>query len=72
MANVMLRLRAVMARTGLSRSSIYLRISVGSFPRQVRLGERSVGWLEHEVEEWIRAAVARRDVDASKSKRTWG
>ena len=63
MANVMLRLRAVMARTGLSRSTIYLKISNGRFPRQVRLGERSVGWLEHEVEEWIRAAVARRDED---------
>lgn len=67
MANAILRLRAVTARTELSRSTIYLRISVGRFPRQVRLGERSVGWLEHEVEEWIQAAVTQRDSAIAES-----
>jgi prophage regulatory protein len=53
MANVILRLPAVKARTGLSRSTIYLRVSGGSFPRPVSLGARAVGWLESDVEEWI-------------------
>ncbi len=50
-----LRLRTVMNRTGLSRSTIYLRIREGSFPRQIVLGPRSVGWLESDVTAWIRA-----------------
>jgi prophage regulatory protein len=52
--------------TGLSRSSIYSRISEGKFPKPVNLGGRSVGWLEAEVQIWLqeqiektRAAVAR-------------
>ena len=53
MANTILRLPSVKARTGLSRSTIYLRVSDGSFPRPVSLGARAVGWLEADVEEWI-------------------
>jgi prophage regulatory protein len=53
MANAILRLPAVKARTGLSRSSIYLRVSEGSFPRPVSLGERAVGWVEAELDRWI-------------------
>lgn len=50
MANTILRLPAVKTRTGLSRSTIYLRVSGGSFPRPVSLGARAVGWLESEVD----------------------
>jgi len=53
MSNVILRLPAVKARTGLSRSTIYLRVSGGSFPRPVSLGARAIGWLESDVEGWI-------------------
>ena len=49
----MLRLRQVQQRTGLSRSGIYQRISEGTFPKQVSLGARSVGWVEAEVAGWI-------------------
>jgi len=56
-----LRRRDVQARTGLSRSSIYLRLSSGEFPKPVRLGPRAVGWLAHEIDEWIRARVEARD-----------
>lgn len=48
-----LRLPGVQARTGLSRSSIYLRIAQGSFPKPIRLGERAVGWLDSEVSDWL-------------------
>lgn len=48
-----LRLPAVRRRTGLSRSSIYLRISQGRFPKPISLGERSVGWVESEVNDWL-------------------
>ncbi len=48
-----LRLPQVKKITGLSRSSIYAMIADGNFPQQVSLGERSVGWLENEIREWI-------------------
>ena len=57
MVNNILRLPAVKSRTGLSRSSIYLRVSQGMFPKQVSLGGRAVGWLESEVEDWLRQQV---------------
>jgi prophage regulatory protein len=53
MANTILRLPAVKSRIGLSRSTIYLRISEGTFPKPVKLGLRAVGWLESSVENWL-------------------
>lgn len=57
MANVILRLPAVKARSGLSRSSIYLRISKGEFPRSISLGGRAVGWLEEDVDGWLEERI---------------
>ncbi len=48
-----IRLPEVKHRTGLSRSSIYARIKDGSFPAQVSLGGRGVGWLESSVDGFI-------------------
>ena len=53
-----LRLPEVLARTGLSRSTIYVRLDQGRFPRPVSLGGRAVGWIEAEVDEWIRQRIA--------------
>lgn len=52
-----LRLRQVIARTGLSRSTIYDQISNDKFPKQVSLGPKSVGWIEKEIEAWIAARI---------------
>ncbi len=52
-----LRRRDVEARTGLSRSTIYLKIKCGEFPAQVSLGPRAVGWLEAEVDRWIASCI---------------
>lgn len=51
-ANV-LRLPDVKRMTGLSRSSIYAMIEDNSFPRQIALGRRAVGWLESDIQDWI-------------------
>ena len=48
-----LRLPTVKDRTGLSRSTIYLRISEGTFPKPISLGSRAVGWIESEINEWL-------------------
>jgi prophage regulatory protein len=57
MTHSILRLPAVKARTGLSRSTIYLRISEGSFPKPVSLGGRAVGWIEAEVNDWLNQQI---------------
>jgi len=59
-----LRLPDVMARTGLSRSTIYVRLEQGRFPRPVSLGSRAVGWVEAEVDEWMRERIAASRNDA--------
>ena len=53
-----LRLPEVMARTRLSRSTIYVRLAAGCFPQPVSLGGRAVGWIEAEVDEWVRERIA--------------
>jgi prophage regulatory protein len=58
MATNILRLPTVKARTGLSRSTIYLRISEGRFPRPVSLGSRAVGWIETEINDWLAERIA--------------
>ena len=57
MTHTILRLLAVKARTGLSRSTIYLRVSEGTFPKPVSLGVRAVGWVEAEVQEWVQRQI---------------
>jgi prophage regulatory protein len=57
MATTILRLPAVKARTGLSRSTIYLRISEGLFPKPVSLGGRAVGWVETEITGWLNQQI---------------
>lgn len=57
-----LRLADVKARTGLSRSAIYLNISRGIFPRNINLGSRTVGWLESEIDAWIQARIDQRSI----------
>lgn len=57
MVTTILRLPAVKARTGLSRSTIYLRVSEGRFPSPVSLGGRAVGWIETEVNDWLAARI---------------
>lgn len=53
MVDSIIRLPEVIERTGLSRATIYKRISCGLFPAQVSLGAQAVGWVEREIDEWI-------------------
>lgn len=55
------RLPHVKARTGLSRSEIYRRISLGGFPAPVKLGLRISAWSKQEVDAWISQRIAERD-----------
>jgi prophage regulatory protein len=58
MTHSILRLPDVKASTGLSRSTLYLRIAQGVFPHPVNLGGRAVGWPAHEVAALNAARIA--------------
>jgi len=53
------RIKETVQITGISRSSIYEMLNERSsrhdptFPKRVRIGVCAVGWLRHEIEEWI-------------------
>jgi prophage regulatory protein len=49
----LIRLKQVMASTGLSRSYVYTLSNNGTFPKSIQLTERSVAWVEAEVNDWI-------------------
>ncbi len=64
MTHTILRLPAVIDRTGLSRSTVYLMMSKGQFPLSISLGDRAVGWLEEDVNNWLKHKIeASRNVE---------
>jgi len=58
-----IRLRTVLERTGLSRSSVYRKIAEGTFPAQLKIGVHGAGWHESAINRWI-ADPARWSPDA--------
>lgn len=58
--DAILRLPEVERMSGLKRTAIYERMAEGTFPQSVPLGVRHVGWLESEIQGWIRALAAAR------------
>ena len=48
-----LRIKSVLALTGLSRSTLYRKIEAGSFPKQINIAERCSGWRQSAVREWM-------------------
>ena len=58
--DTVLRLPEVRQVTGLNRSSIYALESNNHFPKRLKLGQRSVGWLESEIRNWVAARAEQR------------
>lgn len=58
----LIRIREVTKKTGLSKSSLYDLMAQGRFPQTVRLGGRSVAFVESEVDAWIAERIAARHV----------
>jgi prophage regulatory protein len=67
-----LKINEVMALTGLTRSTLYLKIQQGEFPAQVRLGPRSVAWSSDEIADWQAARLAARDASDAWAMDTKG
>jgi prophage regulatory protein len=62
----LLRLPQVIERTSLSRSTLYELMERGAFPRPVKItGARANAWVQSEVEEYVRARIAQREVLAA-------
>lgn len=55
-----IRLPEVISTVRLSRSEIYNQIADGRFPKQIQLGGRSVGWVQSEIQDWLRKKMAAR------------
>ena len=53
-----IRLRTVLGRTGLSRSTLYRKIAEGTFPAQIKISINGAGWRESDVNRWIADPVA--------------
>ena len=64
MIKQMYRLPEVMKMTGLSRSSIYLRVSTDEFPKPVKIGRRAIGWPEESIIAWQAKMMEAQDESA--------
>lgn len=59
-----LRINGVMAMLGISRSTIYDWMDVNSkrydstFPKSIKLGKSSVGWIESQLIEWVQSRLS--------------
>ncbi|WP_454887391.1 helix-turn-helix transcriptional regulator [Sphingomonas oryzagri] len=68
-AERIIRLNTVLARTGLSRATIYRKIAEGTFPRNVKISIHGTGWHESEVNRWIANPVRYRADNDDASRR---
>lgn len=57
-----LRLKDVMKKTGLAKSTIYHLVKQGTFPKPIKLGDRSSGWIEGEVDDTLNSRIEIRDM----------
>lgn len=66
MSQSLIRLPEVQRRTGYSKAWIYKLIDQGRFPKPVKIGSRSIAFVESEVDEWIAERIAARDKKAEQ------
>ncbi|ATF93370.1 helix-turn-helix transcriptional regulator [Cedecea neteri] len=62
-----IRVPEVLNRVGFSRTTLYERIKDGSFPDRVKIGLRSIAFIESEVDEWIEKTIQNTRYDFSKN-----
>ena len=66
------RMKTVLARAGLSRSTIYRKIAEGTFPAQVRISVNGAGWRESDIDRWIADPAGWRPTDEPTNCRKEG
>ena len=63
----LLRKPDVSVKTGLKPTQFTELEKRGEFPRRVQISARAVGWVESEIDEWVRARIAERDAPKSNA-----
>lgn len=63
-----LRLKAVLNRTGLSRSTLYRKVERSAFPAQVQISERCVGWREDDIARWLNDPMSYSRLDEKRER----
>ncbi|HAL1945154.1 TPA: AlpA family transcriptional regulator [Escherichia coli] len=58
MSQSFIHLSEVQRRTGYSKAWIYRLIKEQRFPQSVKIGSRSIAFIESEIEEWINQRIA--------------
>ena len=53
-----IRLSEVQRRTGYSKAWLYRLMSQKKFPTSVKIGSRSIAFIESEIDEWINQRIA--------------
>ncbi|MBL7637999.1 helix-turn-helix transcriptional regulator [Atlantibacter hermannii] len=61
MSEIFIRMPEVLRRTTYRKAWIYRLISQGRFPQPVKIGSRSVAFIEREIDEWVNQRIAERD-----------
>jgi prophage regulatory protein len=64
------RLPDVLTRTGDSRSRWYAKVKQGTAPQPVKLGQRAAAWVASEIDAYIDAQIAHRDLTATTRHKT--
>lgn len=62
----LIRRRGVIQKTGMTVSQLYAAMSEGRFPKPVKIGRKSVAWIESELETWCEQRIAERDAQNPK------
>jgi prophage regulatory protein len=65
MVQTFLRRADVERVTGLPRSTIYEMVEKGTFPKPIKIGRKSVAWVEAEIRDWQHARIEARDQAAA-------
>ena len=61
-----IKIKDVVAKTGMPKASIYFAIAKGQFPVQLKVSSRSVVWNESEIEEWMLNCIAQRNTQLAR------
>jgi prophage regulatory protein len=60
-----LKIKQVAAEINVSVPQVYKLVSLGRFPKPIKLGERGSGWLITEIDAWLKSRVDLRDEEVA-------
>ena len=60
-----LKVKQVAEEINISVPQVYKLVSLGRFPKPIKLGERGSGWLTTEIDAWLQSRVDARDEEVA-------